>query len=87
MSLKPQSIRKGINIYFDGKLVDKQTVLKFSEEWTKSQETVFKKALKQGGEISINGIKIRVTPQDRIVNSQGEKDPGVIVFPGSDARF
>jgi hypothetical protein len=87
MALKPQSIRKGINVYFDGKLVDKQTVLNFSANWTESQETVFKKALKQGGEISINGVKIRVTPQDKIVNSQGEKDPGIFVFPGLDARF
>ncbi len=85
--LKPQSIRKGIDIFFDNKLASKQEVLDFSATWTESQEKLFKKTLQQGGEISIQGVKIKVSPQEQILNSYGEKDPGIIVFPGSDVRF
>jgi hypothetical protein len=85
--LKPQSIRKGIDVFFNNKLVSKQEILDFSVTWTAIQETLFRKTLQQGGEMNIQGIKIKVIPQDPIVNSQGEKDPGIIIFPGSDVRF
>lgn len=85
--LKPQSIRKGIDVFFNNKLASKQEIIDFSATWTVGQETLFKKTLQQGGEMSIQGVKIKVKSQEQIVNSQGEKDPGIIVFPGSDVRF
>jgi hypothetical protein len=70
--ISPQSIRKGIIIKFDGQIVDKQTVIKASEEWSTNHEILFKKLLKQGGSFKINGILVSVTPEEKIFNSRGE---------------
>jgi hypothetical protein len=70
--ISPQSIRKGIIIKFDGQIVDKQTVIKASEEWSTNHETLFKKLLKQGGSFKINGILVSVMPEEKIFNSRGE---------------
>jgi len=75
--ISPQSIRKGIIIKFDGHVVDKQTVIKASEEWSTNHETLFKKLLKQGGSFKINGILVSVTPEEKTFNSRGETDGGV----------
>jgi len=85
--LKPQSIRKGVTIYVNGKQVEKQEVIDLSKDWTPNQETLFKKTLKQGGDVKINNIRFKITPPEVIVNSKGEKDTGVIVVPGADQRF
>jgi hypothetical protein len=70
--ISPQSIRKGITIKFDGIEVDKQTVIKASEEWKESHETLFKKLLKQGGSFKINGVLVEVRPEEKTFNSKGE---------------
>ena len=85
--LKPQSIRKGMTILVNGKQVEKQTILDLSKEWSTNQETLFRKTLKQGGEATIKGNLIKVIVEAPILNSKGEKDPGVIVMPGIDDRF
>jgi hypothetical protein len=85
--LKPQSIRSGVNIYVNGKLAQKQEILDLSTMWSPNQENLFRTFLKQGGEITIKGIHLKVTVQEATVNSRGEKDPGVIVAPGVDQRF
>jgi hypothetical protein len=74
--ISPQSIRKGITIKFDGIEVDKQTVIKASEEWKESHETLFKKLLKQGGSFKINGVLVEVRPEEKTFNSRGETDGG-----------
>ena len=74
--ISPQSIRKGITIKFDGIEVDKQTVIKASEEWKESHETLFKKLLKQGGSFKINGVLVEVKPEEKTFNSKGETDGG-----------
>jgi hypothetical protein len=74
--ISPQSIRKGITIKFDGIIVDKQTVLKASEEWKESHETLFKKLLKQGGSFKINGVVVSIMPEEKTFNSKGETDGG-----------
>ncbi len=74
--ISPQSIRKGITIKFDGIEVDKQTVIKASEEWKESHETLFKKLLKQGGSFKINGVLVSVIPEEKTFNSRGETDGG-----------
>jgi hypothetical protein len=48
---------------------------------------LFKRLLKEGGEISIKGVNIKITVQEKILTSRGEKDGGIIVAPGSDTRF
>ena len=75
--ISPQSIRKGINIKFDGHTVDKPTVLKASEEWSSNHEMLFKKLLKQGGSFKINGVLVSVTPEEKTFNSRGETDGGI----------
>lgn len=43
--------------------------------------------LKQGGEFKIQGKQFKVTLQDKILTTRGEKDAGVITIPGLDSRF
>ena len=87
MPIKPQSIRSGVTIYVNGKQVDKPEVLELSNEWNERQETLFKKTLKDGGEITIKGVHLKVIPQEKILNYFGEKDPKHIIAPGADDRF
>jgi len=79
--LTAQTIRKNITIYIDGDVTDKQRVLDLSKDWTEKQESFFRKMLKQGGEFKVNGVPFKVELNEEVVNSKGEKDPGVIVFP------
>lgn len=85
--LKPQSIRKGVTITLNGNIVDKQEIINLSANWSEAQITFFKKLLQQGGSTKINGNLIGINPEEKVVNSNGEKDPGITVFPGSDVRF
>ena len=86
MALKPQSIRKGVTVLLEGKEVEKQTLIDLSESWSESQENFFKKMLKQGGEFKIQGRKFNIYPANKITNSNGEKDGGIVQIPG-DSRF
>ena len=81
MALKGQAIRKGVDIYLNGKLVEKQVVLDLSETWTESQENFFRKMIKQGGLFKINGNSFETKPPEPLLTSKGEKDSGVIVYP------
>jgi len=85
--LKPQSIRSGVTIFINGKPVEKQVILDLSSEWSERQETLFRKTLKDGGEITIKGLVIKVIPQEKILNSQGEKDSKPTKGPTADDRF
>ena len=85
--LKPQSIRSGIIIYVNGKPVEKQVILDLSSEWSERQETLFRKTLKDGGEITVKGVVIKVIPQEKILNSKGEKDSKPPKGPAADDRF
>jgi hypothetical protein len=87
MPIKPQSIRSGVTIYINGKLSDKLEVIEISNEWNERQDMLFKKTLKDGGEITIKGIHFKIIPQEKILNYFGEKDPKHIVMPGIDDRF
>jgi hypothetical protein len=87
MALKPQSIRKNVTIFLNGIEVEKQEVLELSKEWNEKQENLFKRLLKNDGEMIIKGTIIKTVLQEKIVNSLGEKDPKHIVMPGVDDRF
>lgn len=87
MALKSQSIRKGVTISLNGKVVEKSEIIELSTHWSESQINFFKKMLQQGGELRINGMFMKITVQDKVVNSAGDKDPGIIVAPGLDQRF
>jgi len=77
MAISPQSIRKGTIIKFDGKKVDKPTVLSASELWNENHQNLFKKLLQQGGSFYINDILVSVTPEEKTFNSRGESDGGI----------
>lgn len=87
MSLKPQSIRKGVKITLNGKEAEKQEIIDLSSNWTEKQVNFFKKLLQQGGATKINGNSFVITPPIQILNAAGDKDQGVIVVPGLDQRF
>jgi hypothetical protein len=87
MALKPQSIRKGVKITLNGKEVEKQEIIDLSSTWTEKQINFFKKLLQQGGATKINGNSFIITPQDKVVDSTGNKDQGIIVAPGLDEKF
>jgi len=87
MTLTPQSIRKGIQIKFNGNIVDKDVILETSKNWTEKQISIFKKFLKQGGKFKIQNIRIEITPPDQILTSKGEKPSGKMIAPGADQRF
>jgi len=74
MPIKPQSIRKGVTVKFNDEIVDKQTVITASELWTPNQDILFKKLLKQGGAVKINGIKVEIIAAMQILNSKNEKE-------------
>ena len=87
MALKPQSIRKGMQILVENQPIEKQDLIKLSESWTEQQVNFFKKMLKQGGEFKIQGKKFKTIPASKILDSTGKKDGGVIIIPGIDSRF
>jgi hypothetical protein len=87
MAIKPQSIRKSVTIFLNGREVEKQEVLELSKEWNEKQENLFKRLLKNEGEMTIKGIIIKTVLQEKVVNSFGEKDPKHIIMPGVDDRF
>ena len=81
MPLTPQSIRKTVSIYINGELVEKQTVLDLSNDWSEAQINFFKKMIKQGGSFKINGNSFEIKPAEPLLTSKGEKDQGIIVYP------
>jgi hypothetical protein len=81
MALKGQAIRKGVDIYLNGELVEKQIVLDLSKDWSESQINFFKKMIKQGGSFKINGNAFETKPAEPMLTSKGERDTGVIVYP------
>ena len=40
--------------------------------------------LKQGGEITIKKVHIKIVPKEKVLTSNGEKDPGILVVKGLD---
>jgi preprotein translocase subunit SecB len=81
MALKGQSIRKGVDILLNNKVVEKQVILDLSQTWTEAQENFFKKMIKQGGKFKIQGIEFEAKAPEPMLTSQGEKDSGIIVYP------
>ena len=57
-----------------------------SESWSEKRENFFRKMLQQGGRFRFDGKDFEVKLRERILNSDGEKDGGVIKIPG-DSRF
>jgi len=87
MALTKQSLRKGIHVMVDEKLATKEELIEMSESWSEKREVFFRKMLQQGGKFKFDGIHFEVKLRERILNSEGEIDAGVVKLPGEDAKF
>jgi hypothetical protein len=87
MALKPQSIRNNQTILVDGRVVEKEEIIKLSESWSEKQESFFKKMLKQAGKFKINGVYYEIHLKEQIRRTDGETDKGVTKVPGESARI
>ena len=88
MALKKQSIRKNMTILVEGKEILKEELILISEGWNLTQESFFRKMLKQGGAFKVNGIKYEISlKRDNKMRSDGTKDSGVKQIPGEDGKF
>lgn len=87
MALSPQSIRSNILIQMNGEHVKKEVIIALSASWNDKQLSYFRKMLQQGGKLRINGDLFEITINETIVNSRGEKDGGIIIYPREDERF
>lgn len=79
--LNLQTIRNNVSIEVNREPVQKPLLIELSKEWEYKQEALFRKMLKQGGSFKINGNLFKININDEILNSKGEKDTGVIVYP------
>jgi hypothetical protein len=71
--LSKQSIRKEHIIYLNGKLLEKDEMIEISKEFTEQEEQRFRKMLKQGGKITIQGNVYEIKKNDhKVRNSRGE---------------
>ncbi len=87
MSLKPQSIRKDTKVYLNEEFVEKAIIIELSESWSEKEEKLFRKMLQQGGKFKLQGNSFRIVKQEKIVNTKGFKDEGIIQIPGLDTKF
>ena len=87
MALKPQSIRKDTTVYLNEELVEKAIIIELSESWSEKEEKLFRKMLQQGGKFKLQGNSFRIVKEQKMVNSKGFKDGGVIQIPGLDTKF
>jgi hypothetical protein len=67
MALKKQSIRSNQKIYINKSksLATKDEILALSEFWTEKEEGLFRKILKQGGSVKIQGTHFNVITEQK----------------------
>ena len=87
MALTKQSLRQGVHVMVNEQLATKEELIKMSESWSEKREVFFRKMLQQGGKFKFDGIHFEVKLRERILNSEGEIDAGVVKLPGDDSRF
>ena len=86
MELTKQSLRQGVHVMINDVQATKEELIKMSESWSEKRENFFRKMLQQGGKTRFDGKDCEVNLREGILNSDGEKDGGVIKIPG-DSRF
>ena len=69
MTLNKQSIRSTQSIYLNGNSTpsDKSEVIALSENWTDIEEAIFRKLLKQGGSVTIQGTHFKIVREEKQV--------------------
>jgi hypothetical protein len=87
MALSKQSIRQGVHVMVNEQLTTKEELIEMSQDWSEKREVFFRKMLQQGGKFKFDGIRFEIKLRERILNNEGEIDPGVIQIPGEDTRI
>jgi len=73
--LSKQSIRGNVKISLDDEILTKDQILEFNKEWSEKEELLFRRMLKQGGVIRIQGKKFKIENEENInLNSRGNTD-------------
>tara|TARA_R100000742_G_C4203416_1_gene31857 strand:+ start:39 stop:323 length:285 start_codon:yes stop_codon:yes gene_type:complete len=73
--LSKQSIRGNVKILLNDEVLTKDQILEFNKEWSEKEELLFRKMLKQGGIIRIQGKKFKIENEENInLNSRGNTD-------------
>lgn len=71
--LSKQSIRKGVSIYINGELIEKDEMIEISKEFTEREEMKFRKMLRQGGSFSIKDDSYEIKRKEQINrNNRGD---------------
>ena len=74
-------------MYLNDELVEKAIIIELSESWSEREEKLFRKMLQQGGKFKLQGNSFRIVKEQKMVNSKGFKDEGIIQMPGLDTKF
>ena len=82
MALTPQALRRGIHVLINDKLATKEELIEMSLEWSEKRENFFRKMLQQGGRFRFDNKQFEIKLRQRVLNSKGEKDGGVVKVPG-----
>tara|TARA_B100000902_G_scaffold231048_1_gene219183 strand:+ start:524 stop:784 length:261 start_codon:yes stop_codon:yes gene_type:complete len=85
MALSKQSLRKGVHVIMNDKLATKEELIEMSESWSEKREVFFRKMLQQGGKFKFDGINFEIKIRERILNTLGEVDGGIVQIPGDSA--
>ena len=87
MALTKQSLRQGVHVMVNEQLATKEELIEMSQDWSEKREVFFRKMLQQRGKFKFDGMNFEVKLRERILNSEGEIDAGVVKLPGEDAKF
>ena len=87
MALSKQALRQGVHVMVNEQLATKEELIEMSQDWSEKREVFFRKMLQQGGKFKFDGINFEIKLRERILNSIGEIDGGVVKLPGEDAKF
>jgi len=82
MALTPQALRRGIHVLINDELATKEELIEMSLEWSEKRENFFRKMLQQGGRFRFDNKQFEIKLRQRVLNSKGEKDGGVVKVPG-----
>ena len=70
--LSKQSIRKEITIYLNGEILEKDEMIEISKEFNEQEELHFRKMMRQGGSIKLQGNKYVIKRKEyKFRNSKG----------------
>ena len=72
MTLKKQTIRSTQKIYLnsDHTPSEKSEIIALSENWSEKEENLFRKLLRQGGSVKIQGNHFKVIVEEKMLGSR-----------------